>query len=161
VDAEYKKADEALDAHVQWLDTNSGCPVRSTRVVAAGVAERAERRNGPRRRAGQNRAVGEQRGTVGRGPAGSAVLKECLRTAMIAFTPEELISLATKEFAWRDKECFAPRARWDSEPIGSGAGGGEEQVCGAGPNDLFWSETSRTKPSISWRNTSWSLSRPW
>jgi uncharacterized protein (DUF885 family) len=37
---------------------------------------------------------------------GNDVLVESLRTAMIAYTPDELIALANREFAWCDKEML-------------------------------------------------------
>jgi uncharacterized protein (DUF885 family) len=39
-------------------------------------------------------------------PAGRALLLEQLKAEMIAYTPEELIDIANKEFAWCDKEML-------------------------------------------------------
>jgi len=62
---------------------------------------------------------------------------------MIAYTPDELIALANKEFAWCDRECSVRPARWASARIGEGAGSGQEQVRGAGPDDLLVRDLSR------------------
>jgi uncharacterized protein (DUF885 family) len=42
----------------------------------------------------------------GAGPAGNDALVESLRAAMIPYTPDELIALANKEFAWCDREML-------------------------------------------------------
>jgi hypothetical protein len=119
VDAEYKKADEALDAHAQRLHTSSGVPGaldagvgrggrgggggRGGRGGDAGGGEAETGRGGaPARTA----ALGSNEELSGVGPAGSAVLMESLRAAMIAYTPDELVALANKEFAWCDKEML-------------------------------------------------------
>jgi Bacterial protein of unknown function (DUF885) len=114
VDAEYKKADEALDAHAQLLHTNSGMPG----ALDSGDGGRGGRGGGGRGGAGggggagrggapaRTAPLGSNEELSGVGPAGNAVLAESLRRAMIAYTPEELIALANKEFAWCDKEML-------------------------------------------------------
>jgi len=123
VDAEYKKADEAIDAHAQLLHTTSGIPGA---LDAGGGGGRGGRGGGGGRggrggggdnggaaaapgRGGtpaKTAALGTNEELSGVGPAGEAVLVEALRTAMIAYTPDELVSLANKEFAWCDKEML-------------------------------------------------------
>lgn len=53
---------------------------------------------------------GPQQGTneelSGVGPAGNEALAEALRSAMVAYTPAELIAIANKEFAWCDREML-------------------------------------------------------
>jgi uncharacterized protein (DUF885 family) len=117
VDAEYKKADDALDAHAQLLHTNSGIPG----ALDAGGGGRGGGRGGGGRGAGgsggaggaaragapsRTAPLGSEEELSGVGPAGSAALVESLRAAMIAYTPDELITLANKEFAWCDKEML-------------------------------------------------------
>jgi uncharacterized membrane protein YgcG len=120
VDAEYKKADEALDAHAQLLHTSSGMPGaldaggggrggrgggggRGGRAGGADAGGAAAGRGGaPARTA----ALGSNEELSGVGPAGNAVLVDSLGAAMIAYTPDELVALANKEFAWCDKEML-------------------------------------------------------
>jgi len=116
VDAEYKKADEALDAHAQLLHTNSGMP--GALDAGGGRGGRGGGGAGGRGGAGggggtgrggapaRTTALGSNEELSGVGPAGNAVLMEALRTAMIAYTPDELVALANKEFAWCDKEML-------------------------------------------------------
>jgi len=126
VDAEYKKADEALDAHAQFLHTSSGMPGaldagggrggrgggggRGGRGGdAGGGADGGAGGGGGSGRGGapaRTAALGSNEELSGVGPAGNAVLVESLRTAMIAYTPDELVALANKEFAWCDKEML-------------------------------------------------------
>jgi hypothetical protein len=132
VDAEYKKADEALDAHAQLLHTKSGVP--GPLDVGAGFGGRgggggrggaAQADGGGGGRGGQADAggrggqgaarsgaaadakpMGSNEELSGVGPAGNDALIEALRAAMIPYTPEELITLANREFAWCDKEML-------------------------------------------------------
>jgi hypothetical protein len=114
VDAEYKKADEAMDGHAQFLHTASGVPGELDTGGGFGG------RGGGGRGAGSGGGTGGGRGGTARttaplgsneelsgvGPAGNDALVEALRAAMIAYTPDELIALANKEFAWCDKEML-------------------------------------------------------
>jgi uncharacterized protein (DUF885 family) len=50
--------------------------------------------------------LGSDEELSGAGPAGRDALLEALHTAMIAYTPEQLITLANREFAWCDKEIL-------------------------------------------------------
>jgi len=91
VDAEYKKADEALDAHAQLLHANSGMP-GALDAGGAGRGGRGGGVGGGRGGTGAGRggapartaALGSNEELSGVGPAGNAVLVESLRTAMIA-----------------------------------------------------------------------------
>src|SRR5205823_11720631 len=111
VDGEYKKADEALDAHAQFLHTSSGIP--GPLDTGAGSGGRGGGRGGrgsdaPGTGGGGGRGAGVPRTAplginedlAGPGPAGNDALMESLRAAMIPYTPDELIALANKEFAW-------------------------------------------------------------
>ena len=42
----------------------------------------------------------------GVGPAGNDALLDALQAAMIPYSPDELVALANKEFAWCDKEML-------------------------------------------------------
>ena len=62
------------------------------------MAERsAARSSGP---------LGSNEELSGVGPAGNDALVDALQTAMIPYTPDELIVLANREFAWCDKEML-------------------------------------------------------
>jgi len=111
VDAEYKKADEALDAHAQLLHTTSGVPgplETGGRGGGRGGAQSppGETAGGGRGAGRGNPALGSNEELAGIGPAGNDVLIEALRAAMIPYTPDELIALANREFAWCDKEML-------------------------------------------------------
>lgn len=116
-DGEYKNADAALEAHAQFLHTSSGIPGpldagagggrgggRGGRggggadTAANGGTPAAGQRSGP--------PLGSNEELSGVGPAGNDALVETLRAAMIPYTPDELIALANKEFAWCDKEML-------------------------------------------------------
>lgn len=107
VDGEYKKADAALDAHAQFLHTASGVPGPLDTGAGGGRGGRgggqeagggnAPRTNGP---------LGSNEELSGAGPAGNDALLDALRAAMIPYTPDELILLANREFAWCDKEML-------------------------------------------------------
>ena len=150
VDAEYKRADEALEAHAQLLHTTSGVPGPLEAGPGGGFGGRGGGRGGRgetetaetagRGGAGAGRGgapAGSNEELSGIGPAGRDALVEALHAAMIAYTPDELIKLANREFAWCDREML--RA---SNEMGFGndwkkaAGGREEQVRRAGPDDL-------------------------
>jgi hypothetical protein len=110
VDGDYKKADEALDAHAQLLHTTSGVPGPLETGVGGGrgggrgpaAGTGAGGRGGGRSTA----ALGSNEELAGIGPVGNEVLTEALRAAMIPYTPDELIALANREFAWCDKEML-------------------------------------------------------
>jgi hypothetical protein len=112
VDGEYKKADEALDAHAQFLHTASGVPGPLDTGAGAGRGGgRGGRGGGQDTEGGRNtpRAngpLGSNEELSGVGPAGSDALVDALQAAMIPYTPDELILLANREFAWCDKEML-------------------------------------------------------
>jgi hypothetical protein len=121
VDAEYKRADEALEAHAQLLQTTSGAPGPLEAGPGGGFGGRGGGRGGrgeteTAETAGRGGAgAGTGRGGApagsneelsGIGPAGSDALVEALHAAMIAYTPDELIQLANREFAWCDREML-------------------------------------------------------
>jgi hypothetical protein len=112
VDAEYKRADDAVEAHAQALHTASGVP--GTLEAGTGFGgPGAERGGGRGGRGGGGRGGPRSTGPLGSdeelsgiGPVGNDALVEALRAAMIPYTPEELITLANREFAWCDKEML-------------------------------------------------------
>jgi len=99
VDAEYKRADEALNAYAELLHTTSGVPG----PLRTGDGPEAGGRGG---RAGSapGAALGSNEELSGIGPVGNEALVDALRSAWIAYTPDELIRLANSEFAWCDRE---------------------------------------------------------
>jgi hypothetical protein len=113
VDAEYKKADEALDAYAQFLHTASGLP--GPLDAGPGFGGRGGGRgeappeSGGRGAAGAPRAgaaLGSNEELSGIGPVGRDALIDALQAAMIPYSPEELVTLANREFAWCDKEML-------------------------------------------------------
>lgn len=111
VDGEYKKADEAIDAHAQFLHTSSGVPGPLDTGAGRGGrggSGRGGADGGGGRGAGAPRTapLGSNEELSGVGPAGNDGLMEALRAAMIPYTPDELIALANQEFAWCDREML-------------------------------------------------------
>jgi uncharacterized protein (DUF885 family) len=117
IDGEYKKADEALDAHAQLLHTTSGVPGpldTGTGFGGRGGGGRGGRGDAPNTDdAGGRGGRGVARGPLGSneelsgvGPAGNDALVDALQAAMIPYTPDELVTLANKEFAWCDREML-------------------------------------------------------
>jgi Bacterial protein of unknown function (DUF885) len=116
VDASYKKADEAVEAHAQFLHTASG--VGGTLEAGGGFGGRGGggrggggggrggAGGGGRGAARSNAPLGSDEELSGVGPAGNDALVDALQAAMIAYTPDELITLANREFAWCDKELL-------------------------------------------------------
>lgn len=112
VDAEYKKADDALEAHAQLLHTKSGVPGPletgfggGGRGGGRGAGGASADTNGGGR-GGRGYPLGSNEELAGIGPVGNDILIEALRAAMIPYTPDELITLANREFAWCDKEML-------------------------------------------------------
>jgi len=107
-EASYKKADDAVEAYAQLLHTTSG--VGGT-LETGGFGRGGGRGRGG---AGNNEAVvwrsngplGSEEELSGIGPVGRDALLGALHTAMIAYTPEQLIAMANREFAWCDKEML-------------------------------------------------------
>ncbi len=113
-EAGYKKADDAVEAHAQFLHTASG--MGGTLEAGGGFGGRGgggggrgggggggNGGGGGRRSNGQ---LGSEEELSGVGPAGREALLTSLHTAMISYTPEQLITLANREFAWCDKEML-------------------------------------------------------
>jgi hypothetical protein len=112
VNNEYKSADEELEAYAQALHTASGRPGALEPAGGAGTG------SGGRGGAGGRGGGGGRSGAPARGPAGSEeelagtgaagndALVEALRAAMVAYTPDELIGIANREFAWCDREML-------------------------------------------------------
>ncbi len=112
VDAEYKKADETLEAYAQSLHKASGVPGPLNAGTGPGGGGRGGRGGGGGRgdgsaeEAAKPKNLGSNEELSGVGPAGNDALIEALRSAMIPYTPDELITLANREFAWCDKEML-------------------------------------------------------
>ncbi len=112
VDAEYKKADEALDVHAQALHKASGAtgPLEAPAPAGGFGGGRGGAGGGGRGGGGRggvarsNAPVGSNEELSGIGPAGNEVLVDALQAAMVAYTPEELIRIANKEFDWCERE---------------------------------------------------------
>jgi Bacterial protein of unknown function (DUF885) len=119
VEAGYKKADDAVEAHAQFLHTTSG--VGGTLEAGGGGGRGGGGRGGGgggrggaggggggggRNAARSGAPLGSDEELSGVGPAGNDALVDALQTAMIAYTPDELITLANREFAWCDKELL-------------------------------------------------------
>lgn len=116
-DGEYKKTDEALGEYARTLHTKSGGAGPFNAGDAPGPAEggRGGRGNavgsggggrGGRGAARSSGTIGSNEELSGIGPVGNAVLVDALRAAMIPYTPDELIAIANREFAWCDKEML-------------------------------------------------------
>jgi hypothetical protein len=87
VDAEYKKADEALDGHAQFLHSASGVPG----PLEAGAGAGGRGGGGGGRGARTTGPLGSNEELSGVGPAGNDALLIALQAAMIPYTPDELI----------------------------------------------------------------------
>jgi hypothetical protein len=110
-DGEYKKTDEALGEHARTLHTKSGVPGAfdaGDATADGGGAGRGGRGGGGGRGGAprSNGAIGSNEELSGIGPVGNAVLMDALRAAMIPYTPDELIAIANREFAWCDNEML-------------------------------------------------------
>jgi hypothetical protein len=77
-----------------WVPVSYKALSDSLTAYAGGFRERRERQT-----------AGDKSGIVGR-PVGRAELIRQLQFEMIPYTPEELIGIANKEFAWCDKEML-------------------------------------------------------
>jgi uncharacterized protein (DUF885 family) len=112
-EAGYKKADEAVEAHAQFLHTTSGVGGTLQANAGGGRGGGGGRGAPGGGRGGGGRASRQAAGPMGSdeelsgiGPAGRDVLMDALRTAMVAYTPEQLVEVANREFAWCDKEML-------------------------------------------------------
>lgn len=115
VEGEYKKSDEALAAYAKDLNAGAGMPETVHEEEGAdgrgrggeAAASNGDRNNTPPR---SGPPLGSNEELSGAGPVGSDALTESLRNAMIPYSPEELIALASREFAWCDKEMLRASA---------------------------------------------------
>jgi Bacterial protein of unknown function (DUF885) len=103
VDSSYKQVDAAMDQHLRALLTAAGIklPPENAQPPEPSGFGGGRRFGGP-----EFTAPPESGDLAGAGPAGRDALVEALRYNMIAYTPEELIAIANKEFAWCDKEML-------------------------------------------------------
>jgi hypothetical protein len=99
----YKQVDAAMDQHLRALLTAAGIklPPEGAQPPAASGSGGGGR--GPR---DEFSAPPESGDLAGVGPAGRDALVEALRYNVIAYTPEDLVVIANKEFAWCDKEML-------------------------------------------------------
>ena len=113
-DGEYKKADEAIEAHAQLLHKASGGTGTLEAPAAAAGGGRGGGARGGRggggggtaRSARSTGAIGSNEELSGIGPVGNEVLVDELQAAMIPYSPADLIALANREFAWCDREML-------------------------------------------------------
>jgi len=98
----YKQADTAMDQHLRALLTAAGIKLPAEGAPAPEFRGSGEAR-GPRN---EFTAPTESGDLGGVGPAGRDALIEALRYNVVAYTPEDLVVIANKEFAWCDKEML-------------------------------------------------------
>jgi len=99
----YKQVDAAMDQHLRVLLTAAGIKLppegaQPPAAVGSGGAGRGSR--------DEFSAPPESGDLAGVGPAGRDALVEALRYNLIAYSPEDLVAIANKEFAWCDKEML-------------------------------------------------------
>ncbi len=99
----YKQVEATMEQHLRTLLTAAGI-----KLPPEGAQPPAPFGNGGR--GGGNReefaAPPESGDLAGVGPAGRDALVEALRYNVVAYTPEDLVVIANKEFAWCDKEML-------------------------------------------------------
>ena len=119
-DAEFKRADDALDAYAKLVHTASGVagPIEALegrgrrgefRDDDAETVEKTAPAGTGENKSGENKsapAVGSDQELSGVGPVGNDALVEALTAAMIPYSPEDLIKIANREFAWCDREML-------------------------------------------------------
>jgi len=119
-DAEFKRADEALDTHAKLLHATSGAPGSLEALGGESFGGRGGRgeprdddaetveKTAPSGAAAAKTgpAIGSDQELSGIGPVGNDALVEALRAAMIPYSPDELIQIANREFAWCDREML-------------------------------------------------------
>jgi hypothetical protein len=113
---ELKRTDAALGKYAEALFAASGLPGQLEPVptmgrggpAAFGRGGRAGGRGGAgggyRQRIRSDAPLGSEKEIAGIGPVGHDVLLDELQQAWIPYTPEQLITLANKEFEWCDRE---------------------------------------------------------
>lgn len=114
---EVKGADAAMGKYAEALFAASGLPGELEPVPMMGRGGYGGRGPGSRGGGGGNRQrprsdapLGSEKEIAGIGPVGNDVLQEELRQAWIPYTPEQLITLANKEFEWCDREMLKATA---------------------------------------------------
>lgn len=105
VDSPYKQVDAALDLQMRDLQKAAGIKVPAESAEGTGPGGAAPGR-GARVAAGEPTPPAETGDLSGVGPAGRDALIEALRYNLVAYTPEELVVIANKEFAWCDREML-------------------------------------------------------
>jgi len=98
----YKQVDAAMDQHLRVLLTAAGIKLPPEGAQPQALAGAGSGR-GPRE---EFSAPPESGDLAGVGPAGHDALVEALRYNVIDYTPEDLVTIANKEFAWCDNEML-------------------------------------------------------
>jgi hypothetical protein len=99
----YKQVDAAMDQHLRALLTAAGIKLPPEGAQPPAASGFVSGGRGPRE---EFTATPESGDLAGVGPAGREALVEALRYNVIAYTPEDLVVIANKEFAWCDKEML-------------------------------------------------------
>ncbi|HEY5382559.1 MAG TPA: DUF885 family protein [Acidobacteriaceae bacterium] len=117
---ELKRTDAALGKYAEALFAASGLPGTLEPVPVTGRGGFGGRgpggrggagnRGGNRQHPRSDAPLGSEKEIAGIGPVGHDVLQDELLQAWIPYTPEELITLANKEFEWCDKEMLKATA---------------------------------------------------
>lgn len=102
-DNPYKQVDAAMDQHLRVLLTAAGIKLPPEGAQPPAASGSGSGGRGPR---DEFSAPPESGDLAGVGPAGRDALVEALRYNVIAYTPEDLVVIANKEFAWCDKEML-------------------------------------------------------
>ena len=104
---------------------------------------------------------GEDEPIIGN-PIGKAALLEDLAFEMIPYTPEELMAIAEREFAWCDREMMkASREMGFGDDWKRRAGAGEERCTSSPASRPTWSAIRRAKRSTSSTSATSSRCRRW
>jgi hypothetical protein len=98
----YKQVDAAMDQHLRALLTAAGIKLPPEGAQPPALSGGSTGR-GPRE---EFSAPPESGDLAGAGPAGRDALVEALRYNFVAYTPEDLVVIANKEFAWCDNEML-------------------------------------------------------
>ncbi|HLK18829.1 MAG TPA: DUF885 family protein [Bryobacteraceae bacterium] len=106
-DTEFKRADDALNAYAKQVRTASGMPTPPDwSNWRDDDPEAAEEKPAAAATDEKKPALGSDQELSGVGPVGNDALVEALRSAMVAYAPDELIDIANREFAWCDREML-------------------------------------------------------
>ncbi|HEY4357057.1 MAG TPA: DUF885 family protein [Acidobacteriaceae bacterium] len=122
IDEELKRTDAALGKYAEGLFAASGLPgtLEPVPVIGrggpggpggpGGRGGGGGNGGGNRQRVRSDAPLGSEKEIAGIGPVGHDELQDELRRAWIPYTPEELITLANKEFEWCDREMMKASA---------------------------------------------------